>query len=166
MRFKQLFSLLLCLLYFGLTGFTSDQANIIADDRPSLTNTIVVPSAARIADGNSGFLAGYDKFSTCIFQWDVTAVSGVLPTLDLYIDTTVDGTNPVNVLHAAQVSTVSRTGFMYYRSINVLNSIDLTADIAAGGARTWPISKIRIRWVIAGTTPSFTFSVTTTCQTQ
>jgi hypothetical protein len=99
----------------------------------------VVPSAARTTSGDSGILTGYGPARTLRVQLDVTAVAGTSPTLDVYVEDTLDGST-WNVLAPAlaRATAVSR---------QVVNITEVFAD------------RLRVRWVIAGTSPSFTFSV-------
>lgn len=99
---------------------------------------VVVTSAARTASGNSGPLPGWGAPKTLRCQLDVTAVSGVAPTLDVLIEDTIDGTNYNTIGTFTQATAVSR------QVVNV----------------TLPFTDtLRVRWTTAGTTPSFTFSV-------
>ncbi|MEM2405645.1 MAG: hypothetical protein QXR05_10930 [Candidatus Methanomethylicia archaeon] len=101
-------------------------------------NVVLLPSAARTASGNTTdidvgrFLYG----EICI---DITAVSGTNPTLDIYIDGKDQYTGKYKVLF-------SHTG---------LNSVQTIWDTITLLAFRY----IRVRWVVGGTSPSFTFSV-------
>jgi len=102
------------------------------------TSLTLVASAARTASGNTADIdiSHYRNLDILI---DVTSVSGTTPTLDIYIEgkfTAVGKYYPI----------ASQTG------------------ITATG--TWPLQLrnipyryIRVRWVIGGTSPSFTFGV-------
>lgn len=72
------------------------------------------------------------------FQLDVTAASGTSPTLDVVIEDSIDGTNYNTVGTFSQSTAAGR------------KTVDVTSPFAR---------QIRARWTIAGTTPSFTFSV-------
>lgn len=98
----------------------------------------VVASAPRTANGDSGLLPGYGPAETLRAQLNVTAAAGVSPTLDVVIEDTLDGTN-WNI-----VGTFAQKGAVGREVINI----------------TTPFSdRLRVRWTIAGTTPSFSFSV-------
>lgn len=96
-----------------------------------------VASSARTTSGDSGVLGGFGPSKTVRAQLDVTAVSGT-PTLDVVIEDTVDGTNWNVVGTFAQKTATGR------------EVIDITTPFT---------DRLRVRWTIAGTTPSFTFSV-------
>jgi hypothetical protein len=71
-------------------------------------------------------------------QLNVTAASGTTPTLDVVIEDSIDGTNWNVVGTFAQKVTTGR------------EAINVTVPFA---------NNLRVRWTIAGTTPSFTFAV-------
>lgn len=98
----------------------------------------LVSSAARTASGNSGALDHYGGMGRLIIQLDVTAVSGTSPTLDVVAEDTVDGTNYSTISTFAQRTATGR---------EVVRITSAFSDT------------LRIRWTIAGTSPSFTFSV-------
>lgn len=98
----------------------------------------LVASAARTTSSDSGALDGYGPAVRAVVQLDVTAASGTSPTLDVVVEDTVDGTNYNTVATFAQKVAAGR------EAVRV----------------TTPFSDtLRVRWTIAGTTPSFTFSV-------
>lgn len=119
-------------------GNVADAAAFYAED------TLVAPGP-RTASGDSGILAGdFGPSSSLRLQLHVTAASGTAPTLDVVLEDTVDGTNFHPVAAFAQRSGVGR------------QVIDVTDPFAR---------RLRVRWTIAGTTPSFTFSVVCASQT-
>jgi len=101
-------------------------------------SVVLLGSGARTASGNTGdidvgrFLYG----EICI---DITAVSGTNPTLDVYIEGKNQYTGKYKVLF-------SHTG---------LNSVQTIWDTITLLAFRY----LRVRWVVGGTSPSFTFSV-------
>lgn len=98
----------------------------------------LVESAARTASGDSGSILGWGSADTIRAQLDVTAAAGTSPTLDVVIEDTLDGTNWNVVATFAQKVAAGR------EVVNI----------------TTPFSDtLRVRWTVAGTTPSFTFSV-------
>lgn len=104
---------------------------------PGVVDTLV-PSAARTASGDSGVLTGWGVPNSARVQLDVTAASGTSPTLDVVIEDTLDGTNWYVVGTFAQKSAGGR---------DVINLSTPFTD------------RLRVRWTVGGTTPSFTFSV-------
>jgi hypothetical protein len=99
----------------------------------------VLASAARTANGDTGSTPlSVDYGNVITFFLNVTNVSGTSPTLDLYIDIQdpVSG-NWVNQDKFAQVTSTGTWA--------------LALDVRS--------NKYRVRWVLGGTSPSFTFSV-------
>lgn len=101
------------------------------------TQTIVT-SAARTASGNSDEQTGYGSAEDLRVQLDVTAASGTSPTLNVVVEDTLDGTNWNTIGTFAQRTAAGR---------EVINISSVFTD------------RLRVRWTIAGTTPSFTYSV-------
>lgn len=97
-----------------------------------------VESAARTASGDSGAVAGFGDKVSLRAQLNITAASGTAPTVDVVLEDTIDGTNWNVVGTFAQKTAAGR------EVINI----------------TLPFSdRLRARWTVAGTTPSFTFTV-------
>ncbi len=104
----------------------------------------LAPPATRTASGDSGLFWGYGPASTLRVQLNVTAASGT-PTLDVVIEDSVDMGATWNVIGTfAQKTGAGR---------EVINVLSPFAD------------RIRARWTLGGTTPSFTFSVIAASQT-
>ncbi|MBW3643112.1 MAG: hypothetical protein KY447_09385 [Actinobacteria bacterium] len=105
------------------------------DPKPAAT---FAGSAPRTASGTSAAFTSYGSADLLRCQLDVTAASGTAPTLDAVIEDSLDGVT-WNVIGAfAQKLAVGR---------EVINITTPFADM------------LRTRWTVAGTTPSFTFSV-------
>lgn len=98
-----------------------------------------LPSAARTANGDTTATPlNTDYASVLTFFLDVTAVSGTTPTLDVYIDIQDPLSGKwVNQDKFPQVTTTGTWALAVYCRSN----------------------RYAIRWVLGGTTPSFTFSV-------
>ena len=127
-------------------------------------NNVLLSSSARIVNGSTSGLTDYGNYRTALIQVNVTVASGTTPTLDVYIDTSTDDTNWINIAHFTQFITTGRRYIqLSNNTINSVSDIDATTDLAAGSVLTGPWgSTIRVRWVITGTTPSFTFGITGT----
>ena len=113
----------------------------------------VVASAIRTTSSDTGALPGYGGASVLRAQLQVTAASGTTPTLDVVIEDTLDGTNWNVVATFAQKTVAAR---------EVINVFPLKAE----SATFQPVfaDRIRVRWTVGGTTPSFTFSVVISSQ--
>lgn len=140
------------------------QGNVnVTATRTSSGEVVLVPSGARIASGALSFSNTYEGYRTMIIQLDVTATSGTNPTLDVYIDTQLDGSTWINMAHFTQFTTVTgrRALQLSETTAGQATDWDATAAVAAGTTRQGPWgSNIRVSWVITGVTPSFTFDVT------
>ncbi|MDP9474435.1 MAG: hypothetical protein M3R38_01830 [Actinomycetota bacterium] len=104
----------------------------------------LAPSAARTASGDSGIWTGFSDSSTLRAQLDVTAFAGTGPTLDVVIEDSLDGTTWNTLVTFSQKTGGGR------------QVVDYTAPFA---------DRLRARWTIGGTAPSFTFSVLCVSQT-
>jgi hypothetical protein len=97
----------------------------------------IIEASPRNTAGNSGNIQTYGS-ETVRAQLNVTAASGTAPTLNVILEDTLDGVN--------------------------YNTIGTFAQKAAPGREiiniTTPFTEtLRVSWTIAGTSPSFTFSV-------
>jgi hypothetical protein len=95
-------------------------------------------SAARTSSGNTADI-DIGRFLYGVVTLDVTAVSGTTPTLDVYVEYK-------DQVSGKYIPIWSQTG------ISAVGT--WTSDIL-----TLPHKYVRVRWVIGGTSPSFTFSV-------
>jgi len=117
------------------------------------TEAAILASGTRTVTGNSSDQRNYNARGITLFI-DVTAVSGTSPTLDIY----VQGKDPVtgkyfNIAKSVTITSVQATGLIVYPGVtDVFAMVDAENDVPL--PRTW-----RIRYVIGGTNPSFTFSV-------
>lgn len=103
---------------------------------------VVLASAARTASGNSGGLAIREASDRSLhLLLSVTAVGGVTPTLDVSVEWSMDG----GVTFAASDPVDSFAQIIAAK--NVVETYTLKAP------------HYRVVYAIAGTTPSFTFSV-------
>lgn len=112
------------------------------------TEETVVASAARTTTGQSTALTGFGAADRLMLQVNVTAASGTTPTLLLTVEDSLDGT-------AWRGTTSGST------------AVATSASITATGTYWFHVNagtnfgdRIRLKWTIGGTTPSFTFSVT------
>lgn len=101
---------------------------------------IISASSAKIVTGVSAGAIGFAAANNLVIQLEITASSGTIPTLDLIIQDTVDGTNWFTIATFTQ---------------------KVTTGVFAERVSTAFTDQIRASWTITGTTPSFTFSVKT-----
>lgn len=105
-------------------------------------NVFARASAAATTSNNSGDLA-VDSFSELALDINITAVSGTTPTIQFFVDR--KGNDGIYY--------VIYTG----SSINTVQAV--STSLGAGMAQSVSFgTTARLRWVIGGTTPSFTFS--------
>ena len=100
-------------------------------------NVVLASSAARTASGNGSDI-DVGRFLYGVVCLDVTAVSGTSPTLDVYVEAKDQLSNKYKVVW--QQTGITGTGTFW-------------SDVL-----TLPYKYVRVRWVIGGTSPSFTFS--------
>jgi len=98
----------------------------------------ILPSAARTTSGSVELPFGFGEFDRQAILINITAVSGTTPTLDFFLEDGVDGTIWYPLATTPQQTAVNALAI---RNANAV------------------ASRMRLRWVIGGTTPSFTFSV-------
>lgn len=101
----------------------------------------VVASAARTATGTSSAIEARSAAARLNILVNVTAASGTAPTLDVTVEWSFDGGTTWAVSDPADSIAQFTAGAVRAKQFNVK-------------APTY-----RLRWTIAGTTPSFTFSV-------
>lgn len=104
-----------------------------------ITGTFL-PSAARTTSGTQDLSPGIGDYDRVAIYVPVTAASGTTPTLDIVLEDSPDnGTTWFTVATATQLTAVGQA------------AIRLGINTAFAG-------RLRLRWTIGGTTPSFTFS--------
>ena len=104
---------------------------------PNATD-VLQASAAQTVTGTGTAVSGFAAAKNLVLQLDVTVASGTIPTLDVLVQDTVDGTNFYTIATFAQKVTTGR------EVIRVSTAFTDT---------------LRVSFTITGTTPSFTFSV-------
>jgi len=120
-------------------------------------------SSAQTATGNGGGIAVAGVNEILVF-FDCTASSGTGETLDVLLQSSSDGGTSWFDLASDQAIATDGDGTETAATTNDRDFIDLAADVACSGVRAVARyrnfgSLVRVRWFIAGTTPSYTFSV-------
>lgn len=124
------------------------------------TNLAILSSAAQTATGNSAPFNVPNLKELSVYV-DVTAQSGTTPTLTVWLQsspddgvTWYDETNLISILNNDGSKTAGST------TANNRNILDVGATTGRSVADYTVFGRtIRARWFIAGTTPSYTFSV-------
>lgn len=99
-------------------------------------------SAAATTSGNSGDLA-VDSFSELALDINITSVSGTSPTVQYFFERKGNDGNYYQLYSSSVISTTQAISTSIGAGMTISTSFGTTA---------------RLRWVITGTTPSFTFS--------
>jgi hypothetical protein len=132
--------------------------------RPLKTRNLV-PLAARTSSGDSGAIVINDMdMENILIRLSVTAASGTSPTLDVYFQQSLDGGSTfVDVAHFPQVTGALTNPHYLNLSVGADNRITSSVGdgtVAANSLGTSLVSNVwRVKWVIGGTSPSFTFAV-------
>lgn len=132
--------------------------------RPIVPNLVLQASAAQTATG-TGAAVVLDGFEAIVFQLDVTAAAtDAGDTLDVYVQTTIDGTNWLDAVHFTQVlGNGSAKRYISKLSASLaLTEYETGTALGAAAVRHIFGDQWRVRWAItdAGTpNVSFTFSV-------
>lgn len=108
------------------------------DPRSGPATVLALARAARTASGTAAVPGNYRGENKLRAQLNVTAVAGVAPTLDVVLEDTLDGETWNVVATFAQRGGIGR---------EVVNASGLFTD------------RLRARWSVAGTSPSFTFDL-------
>lgn len=125
----------------------------------------LVASAARTADGNSGTLSPNlpTDLHSGVFIVDCPTVTGTTPTLDLAIEISPDdGTTYYTAFRFAQITAAAvRRLAVKFVAVDAGSEASIPADPSGGALATGCVitEKMRVRWNIGGTSPSFTFAV-------
>lgn len=137
----------------------------------SVNNCLLLPSAARtssstgVNDGSggtatSGQWTGVDNYSSADIFLTCTARSGTAPTLNVYIQKlSPDGSTWQDIASCTQVTATGNQSFTTISSSQVpftptdATLTQTTMKLAQMGS-TW-----RLKWVLGGSSPSFTFAV-------
>jgi hypothetical protein len=130
----------------------------------SVKQLFLHPSAARTASGTTPAME-VDDPSALVFVLETTAHAGTAPTLDMKIQTTVDGTNWDDIAAFAQVTTTDGRRYLYLNCMVVSASpehAEADGTLAAATVRNGPVGlAVRGKYVITGSAgQSFTLALT------
>lgn len=145
---------------------------------------IILLNSTLIASGNGSALNIPEGFGGVILCMQVTPVSGTSPTLNLYLQDQIypaaaadavlskgTGTVIFDDFYASTQFTTAATKVMRFSMSNMMptaNASSITTcdyaiadgSLSAGSVRPGPVGNIwRLKWVIAGTSPSFGINV-------
>lgn len=130
--------------------------------RAIVPNIILLPEQTVTETGTAEPVT-VEGYSTLTLSLDVTATADdPADTLDVFIQTTIDGTNWVDCVHFSQIA--GDDGPKRYMAKIVftaaLTEFENGAALAAGAVRALFGDQWRVRWdVVNDTAPSFTFGI-------
>lgn len=99
----------------------------------------LLASTTQVASGASSTIGGYGGANTLRIQLFNSAVSGTTPSLSVFVEDTLDEANWFGIATFSPITSAA-----------VGQMVNVTAPFAA---------RLRVRWVITGTAPSFTFGL-------
>jgi len=136
---------------------------------------VLIPRQTTTASGNSNNLPIPGGWKAAILHLNVTAASGTTPTLNVYVQDALTPASATDVFGAAPSGTTVFDDFASFTQVSAAGdwvmridqqgtsagAVIASASLAAGTAKVGPIGLLwRVQWVIAATTPSFTWSLT------
>lgn len=118
-------------------------------------------TAGSAATATGTWLTGLGGLKTVAILLDITATSGLTPTLDVFIDTRLDGTSTINLAQYGLLVGVGKTGIILSKGqVSSVADLTLTSDAAAGAARNFGWGDdLRVRYIVSGVTGTFSFAV-------
>ena len=133
----------------------------VAASSSQSTNLTLLASTTSTASATATGTIPIPVFAQAILQLHVTAVAGTTETLDVYVQTLLpDGATYTDLAHFTQVTTSTGDWWISMATGSTGASVVQDAALAAGSVAllnfgsTW-----RLKWVISGTSPSYTFTV-------
>lgn len=137
---------------------TINVSNYSAKNQPLFDAVTTSAAATTIITGT---LPGLDRFTSCELFLVVTATSGTLPTLDLYVQKLcADGATFTDLVHFGQYTTVNVNACASLISQTANPYTATNATLANNTVKTDHIGNTwQIKYVVGGTTPVFTFQL-------
>ena len=129
---------------------------------------ILSPSATVTASGTGTAVSQLGEFVAFYLQLDVTAAATASgDKLDVYLQTTIDGTNWLDIYHFTQLAGNggAKRYFAKFIAADALTEFENGTALIASGGRAILGDSYRVRWAVTNSSaPSFTFSVTANLQ--
>jgi hypothetical protein len=132
---------------------------------PNLPGQTLFPSTTVTATGTGDAITSLGEFGALVCQLDVTAAATEAgDTLDVYVQTTIDGTNWIDIIHFAQILGNGGAKRYYAKLVwdAALTEFENAASLAAAAQRSIFGNQYRVRYAITDASTdnaSFTFSV-------
>lgn len=130
-------------------------------DLPALGPILLDSVTTATGSGVGTFTTGVRGFKHALIVLSVSTAGGTTPTLDVYIDSRLDGTNTVNIGRFAAVTGTGTSIVALTKAFGTNQAVvDGSADAGAGTFRAigWG-DDLRIRRNISGTSPSISYTV-------
>ncbi len=130
---------------------------------PYSQTEVIRASAAATTSSTSDVLGNLDRVSKLIIQVKTTASSGTSPTLNVYVQ--IQLPNGTDYMDIGSFTQFTGTANHYMAIVSGGNSTAVVTDgtLTAGTILNVPFPQYwRIKWVVAGTSPSFTLAITGT----
>lgn len=132
--------------------------------RASRAGQILLASSTQTASGTGTAVVDMGEWSVICWQLDLTAAASASgDTLDAYVQTTIDGTNWLDIVHFTQILGNGGTKRFIAKTVAWLaeSSYSVATALSGGSVRNIFGNQYRAAWTIASASaPSFTFSVT------
>jgi len=124
---------------------------------PSSFGAIIFAKQTLTASASGASIPGIEKYTSAIFQLEVGTVTGTTPTLDVYVQTFLpDNTTWEDIVHFTQVTSSTSHQLAWFVSGAATLAAVQTEGLSAGTIRAFGLgNSIRVRCVVAGTSPSF-----------
>ena len=131
-------------------------------DTPHREAVVLDSQTTLSTNATSTVTTGLGAFRDADVMVNLSAIAGTLPSLDMYFDTRLDGTNWVNIGRLTQATgTAAIVTAVHMSKAQSAGETIVTADAGAGTVRSigWA-DDMRVRAVVGGTSPSVTYVVT------
>ena len=127
----------------------------------SKSNTELLASAVQSASGNSASFPIRTQ-TMAVVGIDITATSGTSEALDIWLQVSDDGGDTwYDFIYSQQMTSDDAAADINAAATNRnINGVSSALDVGKHLAiyRHLPAGHVRLKWVISGTTPTFTFS--------
>jgi hypothetical protein len=130
-------------------------------------DTPVGQNAPQVGATTAPVAPAMGDWSNIMWELDLTSAAGASgDTLDVYVQTSLDGKNWVDIVHFAQALGNGGAKRYFDKTCEGLAQAEFEngTALAVSTVRHLFGDQYRVRWVIAGSTPVFTFGVYASCR--
>ena len=138
-------------------------AELVSLGSPSSFNSTIFSATTLTASASGAKIPGIEKYTSALFYLTCGTVTGTSPTLDVYVQTLLpDATTWQDIAHFAQVTSSTASRIIHFVTGASSEAAVQTETLAAATIKAIGLGCfVRVRCVVAGTSPSFA-SVTVT----